>query len=74
MLELHVEGVIQYILFHACFLSLRMFLRFIHVLICVSVVSLLLRIVPLYACICAKSLQSCPALCDPVNGSPSGYL
>ena len=49
-----------------------MFLRFIHVLICVSVVSLSLRIVPLYACVRAKSLQLCPTLCDPVKGSPIG--
>ena len=25
------------------------------------------------ACICAKSLQSCPALCDPVNSSLPGF-
>ena len=23
-------------------------------------------------CIIAKSLQSCPTLCDPIDGSPSG--
>ena len=23
-------------------------------------------------CCCAKSLQSCPALCDPIDGSPRG--
>ena len=56
----------------ACFLSLRiMFLRFIHVLICVSVVSLLLRIVPLYACVRAKSLQLCPTL-RPYEREPDG--
>ena len=24
-------------------------------------------------CCCAKSLQSCPTLCDPIDGSPPGY-
>ena len=24
------------------------------------------------ACVCAKSLQSCPTLCDPIDGSPPG--
>ena len=27
---------------------------------------------PLAAAAAAKSLQSCPALCDPIDGSPSG--
>ena len=26
-----------------------------------------------YAAAAAKSLQSCPALCDPTDASPSGY-
>ena len=27
-----------------------------------------------YAAAAAKSLQSCPTLCDPIDGSPSGSL
>ena len=27
---------------------------------------------PLYAAAAAKSLQSCPTLCDPIDGSPPG--
>ena len=26
-----------------------------------------------HACVCAKSLQSCPTLCDPMDRSPSGF-
>ena len=26
-----------------------------------------------YACMHAKSLQSCPTLCDPIDGSPPGF-
>ena len=29
-------------------------------------------IIPLYAAAAAKSLQSCPTLCDPIDGSPPG--
>jgi len=28
----------------------------------------------IYMCMCAKSLQSCPTLCDPIDGSPAGSL
>ena len=28
---------------------------------------------PLAAAAAAKSLQSCPTLCDPIDGSPPGY-
>ena len=24
-------------------------------------------------CVCAKSLQSCPTLCDPIDSSPPGF-
>ena len=33
---------------------------------------LFLEIVLLYAAAAAKSLQSCPTLCDPIDGSPLG--
>ena len=32
----------------------------------------IIRILYLYAAAAAKSLQSCPTLCDPIDGSPLG--
>ena len=37
-----------------------------------SMSSLLLKFLPAAASAAAKSLQSCPALCDPIDGSPPG--
>ena len=37
-----------------------------------SVLSAFLRPHGLYAAAAAKSLQSCPTLCDPIDGSPPG--
>ena len=34
--------------------------------------NLLFQILPLHWCVCAKSLQSCPTLCDPMDCSPPG--
>ena len=33
------------------------------------------RVLPAFICYCcsAKSLQSCPTLCDPIDGSPPGF-
>ena len=39
--------------------------RTVHARVCVCVCVL-------YACIQDKSLQSCPTLCDPIDGSPPG--
>ena len=47
-------------------LSLRMFPRFIHVVAGISTDFLF------YAAAAAKLLQSCPTLCDPIDGSPLG--
>ena len=32
-----------------------------------------MHLVPAAAAAAAKSLQSCPTLCDPIDGSPPGY-
>ena len=32
------------------------------------------KFIYVHACMCAKSLQSCPTLCDPIDGSPPGSL
>ena len=34
--------------------------------------SVLLQLGSLYYYLAAKSLQSCPTLCDPIDGSPPG--
>ena len=36
---------------------------------CIVTVLMILRV---YAAAAAKSLQSCPTLCDPIDGSPPG--
>ena len=41
-------------------------------LVCVTLRNLLNLSVAAYAAAAAKSLQSCPILCDPIDGSPPG--
>ena len=50
-------------------LSLSVFSRFTHVVACVSISFLFMLNA---AAAAAKSLQSCPTLCDPIAGSPPG--
>ena len=43
-----------------------------HILISISKIEN--KILPYYAMLCyAKSLQSCPTLCNPMDGSPPGF-
>ena len=53
-----------------------------HFLVCISILSVVHKMIILYlkvvaaaaaaAAAAAKSLQSCPTLCDPIDGSPPG--
>ena len=40
--------------------------------VCRTYIELILKCIPIYIAADAKSLQSCPTLCDPTDGSPPG--
>ena len=66
----YLNGIIYYVCF-CLLLSLNITsVRFIHISGCSS--NLFLFIVVFCYAATAKSLQSCPTLCDPVDGSPPG--
>ena len=47
--------------------------NYLYIYICVCVcVFYILSLLFLYTAAAAKSLQSCPTLCDPIDGSPLG--
>ena len=55
--------------FFACFFNLVAAIDYIHAFYCFRYSIILNR-----CSATAKSLQSCPALCDPIDGSPPGSL
>ena len=78
----HCSGLCFYIFFPDCHINGIFYITFWDRVLSVTVTNL--NCIPVVACInssflscsvaaaAAKSLQSCPTLCDPIDGSPSG--